>query len=132
MGQIKTRANDGDAVAFLSGIDNQRRREDGLRMLQMMSEITGEPPVMWGTSIVGFGEQQYTNTTGTNSWFKTGFSPRKASLTVYIMEGFDRHRDQLDRLGPHTHSVSCLYIKDLRKVDEAVLREIITESVEAS
>lgn len=129
---IKTQPHDGDVGAFLSEVANQRRREDGQRMLTIMSEITGERPVMWGPSIVGFGDADYTNTTGTNNWFKTGFSPRKASLTVYIMEGFDGHRDLLDRLGPHTHSVSCLYIKDLRKVDEAVLRKLITASWEAS
>lgn len=101
-------------------------------MLAIMSEITGERAVMWGPSIVGFGDTEYTNTTGTNTWFKTGFSPRKASLTVYIMEGFESHQDLLAALGPHTHSASCLYIKDLRKVDEAVLRELITASWEAS
>lgn len=129
---IKTQPHDGDVEAFLDAVANDRRRQDARRMLAIMTEITGERPVMWGPSIVGFGESEYTNTTGTNVWPRTGFSPRKASLTVYIMEGFDNHQDLLARLGPHTHSVSCLYIKDLAKVDEPVLRELITTSWEAS
>jgi hypothetical protein len=129
---IKTRPNDEDVAAFLNSMEGSRRREDGLAMLGIMRDITGTEPVMWGPSIVGFGESEYTNTTGTNTWFRVGFSPRKASLTVYIMEGFGPHRELLERLGPHTTSVSCLYIKDLRTIDHTVLRQIITASWEAS
>jgi hypothetical protein len=132
MATIKTRPTDADVAEFVGNVDGERRRADAQAVLAMMREITGEQPVMWGASIVGFGVTEYTTTAGTNDWFRIGFSPRKTSLTIYINEGFDAHQDLLDRLGPHTTSVSCLYIKDLRKVDHEVLRKLITASWEAS
>ena len=86
---------------------------------------------MWGDSIVGFGSYSYTNTTGReNSWFLTGFSPRKQSLTLYIMSGFDEYDKLLGKLGKHSTGKSCLYIKKLEDVDMDVLKELVKQSVE--
>ena len=128
MAQPKTRPTDADVAEFLAAVPSARRREDAHHLAAIMTELTGAQPVMWGPSIVGFGQREYTNTTGTQEWFKTGFSPRKTSLVLYSMVGFDPAA--LEKLGPHTTGKGCLYIKDLRAVDEAALREIITASLE--
>lgn len=127
---MKTRANDGDVWAFLAGVADERRREDARRVTDMMAEVSGEEPVMWGPSIIGFGDSEYTNTTGTHAWFRMGLSPRKASLSIYPRGALEDYQGLLDRLGPHSTGKGCLYIKDLRGVDDAVLREIIVESWE--
>ena len=94
-----------------------------------MQEVTGEPPVMWGDSIVGFGTYHYRYKSGREGdWPRTGFSPRKQYLAIYIMPGFDSYEALLARLGKHRTSVSCLYINKLADVDLDVLREIIAES----
>lgn len=98
-------------------------------MAALMGQITGAAPVMWGPSIVGFGDSQYTNTTGTHDWFQIGFSLRKASLTLHLPGYLEAYADELGRLGPHSTGKGCLYIKDLRAVDEGALRDVITKAV---
>ena len=96
----------------------------------MMKEITGESPKMWGPSIVGFGSYHYKYDSGREGdWFVAGFSPRKQSLTLYIMSGFRRYDELLAKLGKHTHGKSCLYIKKLEDVDMSVLKEMVAQSV---
>jgi hypothetical protein len=116
---MKTTRNDGDVDAFLAGVEDARRREDAERLARIMAEETGADPVMWGHAIVGFGDSEYTTSRGPQPWFRVGFSPRKASLALYGLPEPD------DALGPHSTSKACLYIKDLRAVDEDVLRELI-------
>lgn len=130
MAELKTRETDGDVDAFLESIENDTRRRDGLALKDMMTRLSGHQPKMWGSSIVGYGRRTYTNTSGGGEWFKVGFSPRKRSMTLYIMDGFAGYRDVLDRLGPHSTGKSCLYVKDLEKVDGDVLEELITSSLE--
>ncbi len=133
MAQPKTVRNDGDVDAFLGSVENERRRNDALEMRDLMATITGEEPHMWGDAIVGYGPYLYTPASGgqAHEWFKTGFSPRKAALTLYLMDGFDGYTDLLGRLGPHSTGRSCLYVKDLSKVDRDVLTELISRSVAA-
>ena len=96
-----------------------------------MKEITKKKAVMWGPSIVGFGSYHYKYESGREGDMPlTGFSPRKQSLTVYIMPGFDEYEDMLGRLGKHKVGKSCLYINKLADVDKSVLRELIEKSVE--
>ena len=96
-------------------------------MREIMERVTGARAEMWGASIVGFGHQEYTNTTGTNDWFVVGFSPRKAALTIYgVHDGYAAEPDpRLEELGPHTTGKGCLYIKRLDEVDQAVLESLI-------
>lgn len=130
MAELKTKKNDGNVEAFLSTVDNDRRRTDAFTMNEIMTRLSGSGPKMWGSSIVGFGEYSYINGSGKQvSWMKTGFSPRKQALTLYIMDGFDSYEPLLDDLGPHSTGKSCLYIKDLEKVDQTVLEQLITESL---
>ena len=128
--EIKTKRNDGDVRVYLETVENQRRREDALVLLGMMSEITGEPAELWGGSIVGFGSYHYVYDSGREGdWFLTGFAPRKQSMTLYIMPGFEHYDDLLERLGKHKIGRSCLYINKLADVDMDALRELIAQSV---
>ena len=127
---LKTQPTEASVEAFLAAVEPAQRREDALAVCALMREITGETPVLWGPSIVGFGRYTYVNSTRKPAeWPIIGFSPRKAALTVYIMPGFTAQTDLLDRLGPHTTSVSCLYIKRLDQIDVGVLRELCEWSV---
>jgi hypothetical protein len=129
VGTITTRPNEGDVDAFLDAVADERRRTDSRSMCRLMQQITGAPPTMWGTSIVGFGNRPYTNTTGTNDWFVVGFSPRKQALTVYgVYDGYAAPNPLFDELGPHTTGKGCLYIKRLSDVDVGVLERLIREA----
>lgn len=131
MAENKTQRNDGDARAYLESVSNKRRREDSLVVLKMMEEVTGEPAEMWGTSIVGFGSYHYRYASGREGDFMlTGFAPRKAALTLYIMGGHERYDALMARLGKHRTGSSCVYINKLADVDLDVLRELIAESVD--
>ena len=122
----KTKANDADVATFLNAVEPERRRLDGLRLNAIFREVTGFEPVMWGDSIVGYGTYHYVYRSGREGDFlATGFSPRKSSLSVYIMPGYADYTDILDRLGKHRTGRSCLYINRLSDVDENVLRELI-------
>jgi hypothetical protein len=129
--EIKTTRSKRDVDEFLDSVANERRRRDAKAMKLLMADLTGEEPEMWGSSIVGYGPYRYKPKSGgaEHEWFKVGFSPRKQSLTLYIMDGFGEHDDLLGRLGDHTTGKSCLYIKDLEEVDLEVLSELITRSV---
>ena len=96
-----------------------------------MADATGEPPVVWGTSIVGFGVDRTTNAAGkvVSEWPVVGLSPRKAALVLYLKDGFPHLTELLARLGPHTTGRGCLYLKRLDTVDHDVLRELIAASV---
>ena len=133
MAEIKTKKNDGDVDAFLNSVDNDRRRADAFQVKEMMTRISGEDPMMWGPSIVGYGPYMYTPASGgaEHEWFKIGFSPRKQALTLYIMDGSNSYDDLLNDLGPHSTGKSCLYIKNLEKVDLDVLEKLISKSLEA-
>ena len=130
MAEIKNQQNDGDVDAFLETVENDRRRRDAFTMKEIMTRLSGSEPKMWGSSIVGFGEYHYTSGSGKPStWMQTGFSPRKQSLTLYIMDGFDSYEELLGQLGPHTTGKACLYIKDLEKIDRSVLEELVSASL---
>ena len=118
---------------FIGGVENKRRREDGMALLEMMREVTGLEPEMWGTSIVGFGDLHYKYESGREGdFFLTGFSPRKRSLSLYIMGDFDGYEALLARLGKHRKGASCLYVNKLADVDADILREIIRRSYESA
>ena len=130
MAELKTQRNDQNIERFLDSVEHPTRRQDSFEVLSLMREITGDQGSMWGDSIVGFGDFSYTNTTKKEyKWFKTGFSPRKQSMTLYIMDGFEAYDEILSRLGKHKTGKSCLYINNLEDVDLVVLRELVEASV---
>ena len=134
MAKLKTTRNDGSVDAFLESVENDGRREDAFIMKDIMTRLSGEEPEMWGTSIVGFGPYVYRPKAGgsENEWFKVGFSPRKQSMVLYIMDGFSSYESLLSDLGPHSTGKSCLYIKNLEEVDHDVLERLITESIKSA
>ena len=129
--QNKTVPTSVDVVDFLNAVEHDTRREDAFVLLDLLKELTGEEPVMWGPSIVGYGTYHYKYPTGREGDMPlAGFSPRKAAITVYIMAGFSRYEELMAKLGKYKTGKSCLYIKKLADVDIEVLKELIVESVE--
>jgi len=117
-------------AAFLEAVDNEARKRDAHTLNAMMERITGEKGVMWGPSIVGFDTYHYKYASGREGdWMITGFSPRKAALSVYIMPGFSEYAALMAKLGKHKTGKSCLYINKLPDIDLDVLEEIVTKSV---
>ncbi|HZN18032.1 MAG TPA: DUF1801 domain-containing protein [Micromonosporaceae bacterium] len=126
MAELKTQRNEADVEEFLAAVPDPQRRADAQAVCRLMTEVTGEQPVMWGDSIVGFGSYRYRYATGREGdWPAVGLSPRKQALTIYVSEGFDAYEELLARLGPHRTSRSCLYVKRLSDVDEQVLRRLV-------
>ena len=117
--------------AFLEAVPDENRRGDARALLELMRSVTGEPPVMWGPSIVGFGSYHYRYESGrTGDAPLAGFSPRKANLVVYLVGGFeDRYPKLLEQLGPHKTGKACLYLKRLGDVYLDVLRQLIERSM---
>ncbi|WP_113674816.1 DUF1801 domain-containing protein [Vallitalea guaymasensis] len=130
MAELKTKMNDTDPMEFLLQVENDKRREDSIKLLQIMKNLTKEQPKMWGPSIIGFGKMEYKNTSGTHDWMMTGFSPRKQNLTIYIMDGFTKYEQLLSKLGKHKLGKSCLYINKLEDIDIDILEELISKSIE--
>ena len=131
MAELKTKLTDASVKDFLDGIADERKRQDSYAILAMMQEVTGVEAKMWGDSIVGFGSYHYKYASGRDGdWMLVGFSPRKHSLTLYIMSGFEQYDDLLQRLGKHSTGKGCLYIKKLQDVDLATLRELVRRSAE--
>jgi hypothetical protein len=130
MTQPKTQKTDASVEEFINSVTNEKKREDSFAILDLMREVTGEEPSMWGTSIVGFGAYRYKYASGREGeWPAVGFSPRKQNLTLYIMTGFDEYESLLSDLGKHKTGKACLYINKLKDVDQKVLRELIERSV---
>ncbi|RED12021.1 DUF1801 domain-containing protein [Pontivivens insulae] len=130
MSDAKTVETDADPRAFVEGVSPSVRAADGLVLLDKFQEWTGWPPRMWGDSIVGFGKYEYNYASGRSGvWPRTGFSPRKANLSIYLMPGVKKYANQLAALGPHKHSVSCLYVTRLARIDLDVLGSIVRASL---
>lgn len=130
MTELKTQKNDASVEDFINGVSDEQKRTDSFAILEMMRDITGDEPAMWGTSIIGFGSYTYKYASGReNAWFLTGFSPRKQNLSLYITTGFENYETLLAKLGKHKTGKSCLYIKRLSDVDMPTLRELIQQSV---
>ncbi|MBV6400800.1 MAG: hypothetical protein CNIPEHKO_01094 [Anaerolineales bacterium] len=128
--ELKTKVNKASVTAFLNKVDDEQKRTDSFEILKLMKQVTKEEPKMWGSSIVGFGSYHYKSKSGREGdWMLTGFSPRKQNLTLYLMGGFDTHKDLLKKLGKFATSVGCLYIKKLDDVDKKVLKELVAASV---
>src|SRR5687767_12316972 len=125
----KTRETDASVEEFLNSVENKERREDGFRVLEMFTRLTGEKPKMWGPAIVGFGKAPIKYADGTElDWPAVAFSPRKQNLTLYVSTGTEKQKKLFEKLGKHSTSVSCLYIKRLSDVDAKVLEKVIADA----
>ena len=131
MAELKTKVTKASATAFIKEVADEEKRKDSLALLKIFKDATGEKPKMWGTSIVGFGSYHYVSDRSAQKgdWPLTGFSPRKANISIYIMPGFSEYGALLKDLGKHKTSVGCLYIKRLSDIDTKVLTKLIKRSV---
>lgn len=130
MAELKTKRTSQNPLDFLKLIEPEAKRIDSLRLLKIFEEITGEKPVMWGESIIGYGMYHYKSERSKQEgdWPLVGFSPRKLNLTLYIMQGNNENQVLLNLLGKYKKSVGCLYLNKLSDVDEAILRKLIKRS----
>jgi len=132
MAELKTKENTASVSAFLASIADTQRREDALAVAAMMKSVAKTEPRMWGASIVGYGSQHYRYASGREGdWFRTGFSPRKNSLTLYITSSFEQYPDLMAKLGKFKIGKSCLHVKQLSDVDLKVLKQLITRSLKS-
>jgi len=130
MAELKTKVNDASVEAFLNTIEDAKKRQDSFAILDLMREVTGAEPKMWGSSIIGFGDTHYKYADGREAaWFLTGFSPRKQNLTLYITGGFDEHTELMQSLGKHKIGKGCLYINKLSDIDQTKLRALVKRSI---
>jgi len=126
MSQNKTQPDDTDIAAYLAGVQPDRRRADAQRLDMLFRQITGFQPVLWGGAILGYGRYSYVYASGrAGEFLATGFAPRKANLSIYIMPGYAEFDDILARLGKHKHGKACLYVNKLDDIDLDVLAELI-------
>ncbi len=130
MGTIKTLVNDASVADFINSVEGDTKKADAFKLLEMYKSATNEQPKMWGASMIGFGQYHYKSERSTQEgdWPLAAFSPRKQSLTLYIMPGFNDYSDLLGKLGKHKTSKGCLYINKLSDVDVDVLRQLIRRS----
>jgi hypothetical protein len=124
MAEPKTKKTRASVAAFIGAVDDDTRRKDARAVDAMFREITGEKPAMWGPSIIGYGSYQ----TPSGAWPRSGFSPRKANLVLYVLGDYAGRAALLKKLGKHRTGKACLYINKLADVDEGVLRELIARS----
>ncbi len=130
MAELKTKKNKDSVVDFINRVENEKRRKDAFVILDLMKEVTGEEPNMWGDSIIGFGDYHYKYKTGREGdWFKIGFSPRKQNLTLYFMVGFIKDDERMKSLGKYKTGVGCLYINKIEDIDIDILKELMVESL---
>ena len=132
MAELKTKKNAANVNEFVANIADANQQKDAKTLIALMSRATGEKPVMWGATMIGFGSYHYTYASGREGdWFVVGFSPRKRTTTLYIMDGFDEYQSLLSKLGKHSTGKSCLYIKKLDDIDIDVLERLVKKSVAA-
>ena len=131
LAEIKTKPTAASVEDFINNIKDEQKRKDSFVLLEMMKKASGEEPVLWSNSIIGFGIKRYKSpTTGREvDWLRIGFSPRKANLSLYVSIGIEEHAAALKKLGKHKTGVGCLYINKLEEIDLKVLKGIIDASL---
>ncbi len=127
MAENKTKPTDASVEDFINAVESPKKREDAFTLRKMMEEITGEPAVMWGPSIIGFGSYHYKYDSGHEGDAPiVGFSPRKAAISLYLLGCFEQDaKPLLSKLGKYKKSVACIYANKLSDLNEPVLRELI-------
>lgn len=131
LAEIKTKETDSSVEDFINGLNEEQKRKDSFVVLELMKKVSEEKPKLWGSSIIGFGNKRYKSpATGREvDWFKIGFSPRKANLSLHLVFSLTEQAKVLEKLGKHKTGVGCLYIKNLNDIDLKVLEELIQASL---
>jgi hypothetical protein len=133
--ELKTQPNEVDVNDFLNKLIDEKKKNDCYKIIDIMKDISGEEPVMWGSSIIGFGHWHYKYESGREGdWFKMGFSPRKQNITIYINPGYGPFESALEKhgkkLGKYKTGKACLYVNKIEDIDLSVLREMIIMSLD--
>ena len=130
LAEIKTKETDSSVEDFINSVKDEVKRKDSLTILKLMKKATKQKPKIWGNSIIGFGNKIYKSpaTGRVVEWFKIGFSPRKANLTLYLVMDIKKYASELKKLGKHKTGVGCLYINKLDDVDMKVLEKLIVDA----
>jgi hypothetical protein len=130
MAENKTQKTEASVIDFLNTLPEETKRQDSFTLVELLKQVSGNEPKMWGPSIIGFGEMHYKYESGREGdTCLVGFSPRKQNLTLYITGGFPKYADLLGQLGKHKTGKGCLYINKLSDVNLDVLKEIISQSL---
>lgn len=130
MAELKTQPTDDSVSDFLNRVTDEKKRRDAFVLLEIFKEVTGEMPMMWGSSIVGFGTYHYKYASGREGdWMITGFSPRKQNLSLYLMCDLGQMNTHLDQIGKYKMGKSCLYVNKLEDIDIEVLKSLIRDSI---
>lgn len=133
MAENKTKATRASVIEFIAAVESDQKRKDAETLIELFKELTGEEPVMWGPSIIGFGRYHYKYESGREGDMPlSGFSPRKTALTLYIMPGFSQYDEHLSKLGKFKTGKSCLYIKKLADIDFGILTALLKDSIKAT
>lgn len=129
--EIKTKPTDHNVEDYINSVSDEQKRKDSFTILRLMEKISGETPKMWGASMIGFGDLRYKSpATGREvDWFKIGFAPRKANLSLHLAVDLSAHADALQKLGKHKTGSGCLYINKLEDIDIKILEEIIKDAM---
>tara|TARA_R110000751_G_scaffold77876_2_gene156970 strand:- start:303 stop:725 length:423 start_codon:yes stop_codon:yes gene_type:complete len=131
MAANKTQPTSNSVIDYLNTVDNNKRREDAFVLLDLFDNIMSEKAVLWGESLIGYGEYHYKYESGREGdFFLTGFSPRKQNLSIYIMPGFKKYTHLLTKLGKHKAGAACLYINKIEDIDITILKQLIKESAD--
>ena len=133
MAEIKTKPTSASVEDFINNVKDEQKRKDSFVILEMMKKATGEEPILWSSSVIGFGTKRYKSPTSGREvdWLRIGFSPRKANLSLYISVGIKEHAAALKKLGKHKTGVGCLYINKLEDIDIEVLKGMLEASLKA-
>lgn len=130
MAKNKTVPTQASVTDFINAVDNDQKRKDSFRLIELMKEISDQEPYMWGPSIIGFGNYHYVYDSGHEGDAPLlGFSPRKAAISLYIFTGLDQHKHLLDNLGKFTMGKACIYVKKLEDINEEVLVKVMKQTL---
>jgi hypothetical protein len=129
--EIKTKETSASVEDFINSVKHEQKQKDSFVLMEMMKKATGDEAKIWGSSLIGFGNKRYKSPTSGREvdWFRIGFSPRKASISLYLMINHKEHTDALKKLGKYKTSGGCIYINKLDDIDLKVLRGMITASL---
>jgi hypothetical protein len=131
MSELKTKKNEASVIDFINQVEDEQKRADSFKLIEIMERLAGAPAKMWGGSIIGFGEYHYKYKSGREGdWMLVGFSPRKANISIYTMCDVESNKDLLDQLGKYKNGKSCIYVKQLSDINQDILEQLIVESIE--
>ena len=131
MAKNKTSETEQSVQDFLEiSLNDKNKKADAFALLELMKNISGHEPKMWGPSIIGFGSYSYTYPSGHSGEAPLiGFSPRKAAISLYVFTGLSEHEHLLEGLGKHTIGKACIYVKKLSDIDIKVLKALMKHTI---